>query len=123
MSGTMQSHELEAFLVPALDDLRDKHGTDGLDDMRHIIDGLSEAYDDEADRIEATNGAVMVALGDETLESLAAELFRLRQAEHDAMSRIVGAMHWQRHHDGASEAELVRATGLARATVRGALGL
>lgn len=119
----MQQHEFESFLNPALDDLRDKHGTDGLDDMRHIIDTLSEACADEAERIEATNGAVMVALGDETLESLAAELFRLRQAERDAMSRIVGAMYWQRHHDGASEAELVRATGLARATVRGALGL
>lgn len=112
-----------AVLGDFADDFTRKVGTDGLDQLCAVSEEIDELYPDEdlADaRANALNGAMMLGFGDETLESLAAALFRARQAEAAAMETLTGAIKWAAA-DGATESQIASATGLARNTVRRAM--
>lgn len=74
--------------------------------------------DDEDTRREALTGAAQVILGDATLEDAAVTWQRARAIERDAMAALTGAIVATE----ATEAVIVRRTGLARMTVRKAQG-
>lgn len=112
-----------AVLGDFADDFTRKVGTDGLNQLCEVLEDIDEFYPDEdlADaRANAFNGAMMTGFGDESLESLAGALFRARQAEADAMETLTGAIKWAAA-GGATESQIVAATGLARNTVRRAM--
>lgn len=114
-----------AVLGDFADDFTRKVGTDGLDQLCTICEDIDETYPDEDSddaRMNALNGAVAMGFGDETLESLAAAVFRARRAEAAAMETLTGAIKWA-YADGATEAQIVSATGMARNTIRKAMGL
>ena len=114
-----------AVLGDFADDFIRKSGTDGLELLCRVLEAIEDAYpgEDMADaRMNALSGAASAGFGDETLESLSAALFRARQAEAAAMETLTGAIKWAAE-GGATETQIVRATGLARNTVRRAMGL
>ena len=129
-AGETSSHDQTMSTVLAVlgnlaDDFSRKRGTDGLDQLCQVLEAIEEAYpgDDSADaRMNAFGGATSMGFGDETLESLAGALFRARRAEAAAMETLTGAIKWAAT-GGATESQIVAATGLARNTVRRAMGM
>ena len=116
--------EIRAFLG----DFADQLTTDQIADLERVADRIDGRFpaaelDDTAPAMEALSGASMVALGDETVESLAAELRGARAALERARQRLAGAMLWEQVALGTSEYKLAARSQQARGTVRRALGL
>ena len=112
-----------AVLGDFADDFTRKRGTDGLDALCRVHESIDETYPDgDVDaRTNAFNGALELGFGDDTLQGVADELHRARQAELTAMETLVGAIKWAALAEGMSEAQIVAETGLARNTVRKAM--
>lgn len=94
---------------------------DQLDQLVAINDVIEQRWpdpDDRDSREQALSGAIQVILGDDTLEGLGAALRRARLAERAAMDQLTGALL----ASPGSERVLVEQSGVARMTVRKALG-
>lgn len=116
--------EIRAFLGDSADQLTVDH----IADLERVADRIAARFpadelDDTAPAMEALSGASMVALGDETVESLSDELRAARAAAERAYQRLAGAMMWEQEHVGVSDYTLASRSGQARGTVRKALGL
>lgn len=120
---TMQPYELDAWLGD----------TELTEDQRaafeRMIDMIAARYPgrdhgqhpDEDAMGEAMNGALMVLVGDATVEGLAQEWSRARVAERDAMGRLTGAVI-ATADAGVAETVIAERSGLNRRSVRLALG-
>ena len=116
--------EIRAFLG----DFADQLTADQIADLERVADRIDELYpadvlDDAEPGREALSGATMLALGDATVESLAAELRGARAVLERARQRLAGAMLWEQMALGTSDYKLAARSQLARGTVRRALGL
>ena len=112
----MQPCELDAWLGDT--DLNAEQRT-ALEDA---IDRLNARYAGDDDAVgEGVSGALMVILGDDTLEGVAAEWADKRAAERDAMARLTGAII-AAAVQGQPETTIAQRTGVNRLTVRKALG-
>ena len=112
----MQRYELEAWLGPALAEMT----PDQVDAMARYVDLIEDRYDDEALRIGAVRGALLVTRADSTLEQLGRALARARREERETMAMLTGALIASADTD--SESSLARRSGVTRVTVRRALG-
>ena len=118
------NHELAAFLG----DIADELTAEQVRDLERVAERVNARFpaaelDDPAPATEALSGAVIVALGDETVETLAAGLRAARAEAERAYYQLAGAMMWEQQHTGESDYKLATRTGQARGTVRKALGL
>ena len=112
----MQQYELEAWLGPALADMT----PDQVAAMARYAVAVKDRYEDNDLRGIAAYGALLIVLSDGTLEQLGEALARARQEECEAMARLTGALIASADTD--SESSLARRAGVARVTVRKALG-
>lgn len=113
----MQDHEMRGLLGPAYDET--------TPEQREQIDRANDAIearwsgDDLADtRQAALTGAMLLVLGDDTLEAVAARVHAARAAYQAALAEVTGALLVS----AGSEVELSKRSGLTRVTVRKALG-
>ena len=112
----MQPYELDAWLGDT--DLTPEQRTT----LESAIDNLTNRYAGDEDAVgEGMGGALMVILGDDTLEGIAAEWARARAAERDAMARLTGAIIASAVQ-GQPETTIAEWAGVNRMTVRKALG-
>ena len=116
--------EIRAFLG----DFAEQLTADQIADLERVADRIDGRFpaaelDDTAPATEALSGAVMAAVGDATVESLAHELRAARAEAERAYQQLAGAMMWEQEHVGVSDYTLAARTGQARGTVRKALGL
>ena len=116
--------EIRAFLG----DFADQLTADQIADLGRVADRIDGRFpaaelDDTAPAMEALSGASMVALGDETVETLAAGLRAARAEAERAYYQLAGAMMWEQQHAGESDYKLAARTCQARGTVRKALGV
>ena len=112
----MQPYELDAWLGDT-DLTAEQRGA-----FEGAIDRLNARYaGDEGAVGEGMGGALMVILGDDTLERIAGEWSRARAAERDAMARLTGAIIAEAVQ-GVPETTIAQRTGVNRLTVRKALG-
>ena len=112
----MQPYELDAWLGDT--ELTAEQRTT----LESAIDYLNTRYADDEDAVgEGMGGALMVILGDDTLEGVAAEWARARAAERDAMARLTGAII-AAAAQGQPETTIAERAGVNRMTVRKALG-
>ena len=119
----MQPYELDAWLGD----------TEQTDEQRatfaRTVEAIADRYPgrehgqhpDEESITEAMTGALQVLLCDDTLEGLSAAWQRTRAAERDAMERLTGAIIAEAQ-GGAPEVQIAERAGVARMTVRRALG-
>lgn len=115
--------DLTALLgAEAVESLLATRGTDGLTDLLRAVQHIDGDAGEDDDTLEAVNGALLAALGDESVASLARHLATARRAVMDATERLRGAVVWERTASGAREADLVRAAGVSRDTVRRWIG-
>ena len=113
---TMQPYELDAWLGDT-DLTVEQRAT-----LEDAIDRLTTRYAGEDDAVgEGMGGALMVILGDDTLEGIAGEWARARAAERDAMARLTGAIIASAVQ-GQPETVIAERAGVNRMTVRKALG-
>lgn len=113
---TMQPYELDAWLGDT-DLTVEQRAT-----LEDAIDRLTTRYAGEDDAVgEGMGGALMVILGDDTLEGIAGEWARARAAERDAMARLTGAIIASAVQ-GQPETVIAERAGVNRLTVRRALG-
>jgi hypothetical protein len=104
-----------AWLGPAADTITDDQ-LGRLDEVAATINARWANPDDTDTRDQVLSGAAQVILGDDTLESLAAEWHAARQRERDHMAALTGAL--LASHTG----DRIERSGVARMTVRKALG-
>lgn len=100
-------------------------GTERLDDLVDVADELHERYDDGegGSTTDYLDGALMLAYGDATLQALADARRKALAAYEQAHQNMLGAMVYAARVEGSTEAQITRDTGVARMTVRKALGL
>lgn len=115
---------LRAVAGDFYDTLTGRLGTDRLDALVAALDEITERYDDGemAATSEHWNGALMLAYGDETLESLAQARVAAQRAYEQAHEQVLGAMIYAARVEGVPEAQIARVTGMSRTTVRKELG-
>ena len=112
----MQPYELDAWLGDT--ELTAEQRTT----LEDAIDHLTSRYADDGDAVgEGMSGALMVIVGDDTLEGVAGEWARARAAERDAMARLTGAIIASAVQ-GQPETTIAERAGVNRLTVRKALG-
>lgn len=112
----MQPHELDAWLGDT--DLTAEQRTT----LEATVDHLNGRYAGDGDAVGyGMGGALMVILGDDTLEGIAGEWARARAAERDAMARLTGAIIASAVQ-GQPETVIAERAGINRLTVRKALG-
>lgn len=119
----MQPYELDAWLGDT--ELTDEQ----RDAFARMVEAIADRYPgrdhgqhpDEESITEAMTGALQVLLCDDTLEGLSAAWQRTRAAERDAMERLTGAIIAEAQ-GGAPEVQIAERAGVARMTVRRALG-
>jgi len=122
----MKNHDYTAWLGPAAEQLTDDQRcafdrvAGELNARYPERDAAGEPTDDTRGG-EGMTGACMVLLGDATLAELAGDWSRARVVERDAMARLTGAI-MATVEQGATEADIVRATGITRRTIRKAMG-
>lgn len=112
----MEPHELEAWLgdTEVTDDQRDQ--------LVRAADMVAETYPDSTeDRERAFSGAAQVILGDDTLIGLSQAWQSAKAAERAAMDELRGAVIASSIL-GMSENAMTNETGIARDTIRKALG-
>ena len=119
----MQPYELDAWLGDT--ELTDEQ----RDAFARTVEAIADRYPgrdhgqhpDEESITEAMTGALQVLLCDDTLEGLSAAWPRTRAAEREAMERLTGAIIAEAQ-GGAPEVQIAERAGVARMTVRRALG-
>lgn len=119
----MQPCELDAWLgdTKLTDEQRDA--------FARMVEAIADRYPgredgqhpDEESITEAMTGALLVLLGDDTLEGLSAAWSSTRAAEREAMERLTGAIIAEAE-GGTPEVQIAERAGVARMTVRRALG-
>ena len=113
----MQDHEMRGLLGDAYDTTTPEQRAQ----IDQAATRIAERWPDPdlADtRQAALTGAMMLVLGDDTLEAVAGRVRAARYAYEDALAEMTGALLVS----PGTEVELVQRTGLARMTVRKALG-
>lgn len=121
MTGQMTRDELDAWLGDAAGEASE----DQKEALLRVSEMVAERYPDEDDPSDSEQcfaGAGMVILGDETIEGLRDEWQAARQAADEARARFAGAVMAAVTYHGWSEAALAERLGVARMTVRKALG-
>ena len=112
----MQPYELDAWLGDT--ELTAEQRTT----LEDAIDHLTSRYADDGDAVgEGMSGALMVIVGDDTLEGVAGERARARAAERDAMARLTGAIIASAVQCQ-PETTIAERAGVNRMTVRKAVG-
>ena len=119
----MQPYELDACLGDT--ELTDEQ----RDAFARTVEAIADRYPgrdhgqhpDEESITEAMTGALQVLLGDDTLEGLSSAWQRARAVEREAMERLTGAIIAEAQ-GGAPEVQIAERAGVARMTVRRALG-
>ncbi len=111
--------ERDAWLGPARDEMTDEQ-LDRFDELAAAIEDRWPADADDPDaNADRLSGALMIVLGDATLESLGAERLEAMRALDEATRRLQGAML---SNADLGPSEIARRAGVARDTVRHALG-
>lgn len=114
----MQPYELDAWLGDT--DLTAEQRAAFESATTNIFDRYPDA-DLSDSREQAMSGALMVLLGDDSLEGLAGAWARARAAEREAMGRLTGAII-ATAQAGAPEVQVAERARVTRMTVRKALG-
>ena len=122
-TNTNTNTELVAFLGNTADLTAEQAA-----DLERVAERVAARFDaaeldDTEPAMEALSGAVMAAVGDATVESLAHEMRAARAAAERAYYQLAGAMMWEQQHTGESDYKLAARTGQARGTGRKALGV
>ena len=115
-----QEYERDAWLGQARDEMTDEQ----LSRFDSLAERIAERWPDDEDdmgasRSERLSGALMIVLGDATLEELGAERARAKLALEEATQRLQGAIVASAD---LGPSEIARRAGVARDTVRQALG-
>ena len=110
--------ERDAWLGPALEQMTDEQ-LEALDDAaRQIFYRYPAGEDDPDAATEALGGALMVILGDDTLDGLGGAYRQAVEAASEAHGRLIGAVIASRD---LGPSEISRRSGLSRVTVTKAL--
>ena len=112
------TYERDAWLGPARDDMTDEQLEAFDDAARQIFDRYPASEDDPAAGTEALSGALMVILGDATLDGLGGAYQQAVEAAGGAHGRLIGAVIASRD---LGPSEISRRSGLSRVTVTKAL--
>lgn len=121
----MTSGDVHTRLGEAAGEFMQRVGQEGLDDLEAAIEIINRRYtgpEPERDREAAIAAAAACGLGRETLTSLAESWREAKTREREAMAALVGGVVWASTHDHRPDIEIARTSGLARETVRKALG-
>ena len=110
--------ERDAWLGSALEQMTDEQLEAFNDAARQIVDRYPADDDDPAARTEALSGALMVILGDDTLEGLGSARQRAQVVLDEAHGRLLGAIIACRE---LGPSEISRQSGLSRVSVTKAL--
>ncbi len=113
----MQDHEIRALLGPVYDAATAEQ-RDAIDRAATAIDARWPDPDLADTRREALTGAMLVTLGDDTLEGIASAWHRARVVERDAHAALTGALI----ASAGTEVDLAARAQITRPTVRKALG-
>ena len=114
---TTQPFSPDDYLGPYAEEATDEQKT-ALTRAAEMIAARYPDIDDPSE--QAMRGAAQIILGDNTLDGLSREYARARQAEREAMARLVGAIIAA--SEDMTEVAIQQATGINRMTVRKALG-
>ena len=112
------TYERDAWLGPARDDMTDEQLEVFDDAARQIFDRYPASDDDPDAATEALSGALMVILGDDTLEGLGGAYRQAVEATSEAHGRLIGAVIASRD---LGPSEISRQSGLSRVSVTKAL--
>ena len=110
--------ERDAWLGPALEQMTDEQLKAFDDAARQIFDRYPAIEDDPDAATEALSGALMVILGDGTLDGLGGAYRQAVEAASEAHGRLIGAVIASRD---LGPSEISRRSGLSRVTVTKAL--
>ena len=113
-----QEYERDAWLGPALEQMSDEQLEAFDDAARQIFDRYPVTEDDPDAATEALSGALMVILGDDTLDGLGGAYRQAVEAASEAHGRLIGAVIASRD---LGPSEISRRSGLSRVTVTKAL--
>ena len=113
-----QNHERDAWLGPALEEMSDEQLEAFDDATRQIFDRYPADDDDPTARTGALSGALMVILGDDTLDGLGGAYRQAVEAAGEAHGRLIGAVIASRD---LGPSEISRQSGLSRVSVTKAL--
>lgn len=108
-------HDIRNLLGPA--EATDEQ-VDNLVRASDAIDARWPDPDDADSREQALSAAAQIILGDDTLEAIGATWAEARRVERDCMAALTGALI----ASSGSERDLMARAGVARMTVRKALG-
>lgn len=121
----MKTEDVQARLGDSATEFIQQVGQEGLDDLETVIEIINQRYagpEPDRDREVAIAAATACGLGRETLTSLATAWREAKTREREAMAALIGGVAWASTHDHRPDIEIVRESGLARETVRRALG-
>ena len=114
----MQDYELDAYLDAAGDVTPEQRAA-----LKAALERVSQRFPEEGDTdaTGAGSAAAQVILGDADVALFAREWVRVRTVERDAWAELVGAMIGAAAA-GVPETRIAQSAGVARMTVRKALG-
>ena len=110
--------ERDAWLGPALEEMSDEQLEAFDDAARAIFARHADDEDDPDAATEALSGALMVILGDDTLDGLGGAYRQAVEAASEAHGRLIGAVIASRD---LGPSEISRRSGLSRVSVTKAL--
>ena len=110
--------ERDAWLGPALEQMTDEQLKAFDDAARQIFDRYPATEDDPDAATGALSGALMVILGDDTLDGLGGAYRQAVEAASEAHGRLIGAVIASRD---LGPSEVSRRSGLSRVSVTKAL--
>ena len=110
--------ERDVWLGPALEQMTDEQLEAFDDAARQIFDRYPATEDDPDAAAEALSGALMVILGDDTLDGLGGAYRQAVEAASEAHGRLIGAVIESRD---LGPSEISRQSGLSRVSVSKAL--
>ena len=109
---------LHCWLGPALEQMTDEQLEAVGDAARQIFDRYPATEDDPDAATEALSGALMIILGDDTLDGLGGAYRQAVEAASEAHGRLIGAVIASRD---LGPSEISRQSGLSRVSVTKAL--
>lgn len=110
--------ERDAWLGPALEQMTNEQLEAFDDAARQIFDRYPATDDDPDAATGALSGALMIVLGDDTLDGLGGAYRQAVEAASEAHGRLIGAVIASRD---LGPSEISRQSGLSRVTVTKAL--
>ena len=110
--------ERDAWLGPALEQMTNEQLEAFDDAARQIVDRYPASEDDPEAATAALSGALMVILGDDTLDGLGGAYRQAVEAASEAHGRLIGAVIASRD---LGPSEISRRSGLSRVSVTKAL--